>query len=948
MLWPPSFFTEYQSVTQSFTPYEFVAGYSPHVEQLFIEMSICQRSASEAIKSPEASKAQLCPLTPPMADKCLSHQDKENDGQLSQRKEKKRKDIWNLTVDLCGSAKKPCHPAVQGVTECATSHNLRSPEIKHNMTEHVLQHRGDFNINPLQRVPKTLKGPVFKHGHTMLMKKSTHITKKSETLTKNILLTDDFRKKYLKRYTDTEFSSLFISANDLNKNFFKINDYLLQLAYRWTVIGLSETFLKNCDPPVHLCDYTFIGDNRETKPGGGVGLYVHNHIHFKERRDLTVQVEKSETPCNSIFIEITEMNIIIGVIYKPPSVNCYKFVESLDKTLTQINQDNKVSFIMGDFNINLSEEKTIQQMFKETLRKHDHTTLIERPTRITETSKTLIDNIITNVAHAKVPVDTTSGVLVSDVSDHLPIFQVSTFDVSSDHDEKLKLDTQICENEPQKTDLSNASAHKKQIMEENDLPFRKDLWNTNKIKKKNKEKEELYLNYLKSSNQEDKEKYVQSRNNLERWISKTKSDIYINELCHYDKVWTITNQMQKTFKSGKPCACTSEDVIPREIISVSNSPYQSTNQPDHRTKGDSVETLRDGLLFTYTTFKEIEKLVDRIIKDNAHFGLHEICPQQAREVMTDINVSQRLSKIINQFLREGIAPNYSISSSLDIVSKQGKAMEECIPSGCSDEILERIVCNKIKNFFDKGIVNHNNPYLFETEKVKKMAYLLNEVRKGLRNKISPVGVFFYLKQSGLNQQILSNKLKKCGMSGTLLNLIVSYFKSKYQNTQSTITHNSCLLDLLYAIVMTDISNFPVIVNKNEIVVIFVDEKKWKKSTRQKKQKEARENLYNQLEENGLSIDRCCYIRFKNEENNVKPVKDQTAPKVTNEKIKRVDKTTFCGRSIDSGLIFHIGDEMHVCEEQKVIDECRKQDLLPPEVLTAAQLCSMKSQNVESD
>lgn len=46
--------------------------------------------------------------------------------------------------------------------------------------------------------------------------------------------------------------------------------------------------------------------------------------------------------------------------------------------------------------------------------------LITRPSRITSQSTTLIDNIFSNIVHN----NTTSGLLFSDSSDHLPVFAV--------------------------------------------------------------------------------------------------------------------------------------------------------------------------------------------------------------------------------------------------------------------------------------------------------------------------------------------------------------------------------------------------------------------------------------------------------------------------------------------------------------------------------------------
>ena len=47
--------------------------------------------------------------------------------------------------------------------------------------------------------------------------------------------------------------------------------------------------------------------------------------------------------------------------------------------------------------------------------------LITHPTRIKDSSATLIDNIFTNVLNKKI----TSGLIIGDISDHLPIFQLT-------------------------------------------------------------------------------------------------------------------------------------------------------------------------------------------------------------------------------------------------------------------------------------------------------------------------------------------------------------------------------------------------------------------------------------------------------------------------------------------------------------------------------------------
>ena len=51
--------------------------------------------------------------------------------------------------------------------------------------------------------------------------------------------------------------------------------------------------------------------------------------------------------------------------------------------------------------------------------------LIDKPTRVTESSATLIDNIFTNELRHNL----TCGILFNDISDHLPIFALCEYNI---------------------------------------------------------------------------------------------------------------------------------------------------------------------------------------------------------------------------------------------------------------------------------------------------------------------------------------------------------------------------------------------------------------------------------------------------------------------------------------------------------------------------------------
>ena len=112
--------------------------------------------------------------------------------------------------------------------------------------------------------------------------------------------------------------------------------------------------------------------------------------------------------------------VICGVMYRHPHGDLDTFVEYLNVGLERINQHNKICLIMGDFNIDLlkSDSHSISDNFLYVLSSNFFQPHILQPTRITDHSATLIDNIFFNsLEHLVI-----SGNIVYGLTDHLPNF----------------------------------------------------------------------------------------------------------------------------------------------------------------------------------------------------------------------------------------------------------------------------------------------------------------------------------------------------------------------------------------------------------------------------------------------------------------------------------------------------------------------------------------------
>ena len=120
----------------------------------------------------------------------------------------------------------------------------------------------------------------------------------------------------------------------------------------------------------------------------------------------------------------------VGIFYRPP--NKTKFIENITDDFSKLNTENNDIFILGDMNINLyynrkyildknNNEITICPLFKkykEFISNFGLKQLIQNPTRITCSTSSLLDHILTN-AKEKI---SQSGVLDIGLSDHQLIF----------------------------------------------------------------------------------------------------------------------------------------------------------------------------------------------------------------------------------------------------------------------------------------------------------------------------------------------------------------------------------------------------------------------------------------------------------------------------------------------------------------------------------------------
>ena len=157
-----------------------------------------------------------------------------------------------------------------------------------------------------------------------------------------------------------------------------------------------------------------------------MGIFLKSIIAYQIRHDLCSITDTYE----SVFIEIDKdvfhkpRNIVVGVIYHPPDTDLIQFNDDLGDLLEKLRLEIKCCYLLGDYNVNLLNygKHDGTTCFVDILQAHSFVSLISRPTRVSKSFATLIDNIFTN-SYSDIE-NTFQCLIYTDITDHYPIVHI--------------------------------------------------------------------------------------------------------------------------------------------------------------------------------------------------------------------------------------------------------------------------------------------------------------------------------------------------------------------------------------------------------------------------------------------------------------------------------------------------------------------------------------------
>ena len=592
-----------------------------------------------------------------------------------------------------------------------------------------------------------------------------------------------------------------------------------------TVIVLSETWLSDNDGDLYrLCGYKVIGHNRVNRAGGGVAVCVQDHVYVKERPDLS----SFDEDCETVFIEVEEgqqrqnHNVIIGVIYRPPNQDISSFNDKMNNNVNIVRRENKTCYLLGDYNINIlnyaSHVQTAQ--FVDMMSSNGFLPLITRPSRVTATSATLIDNIFTNNIGDKN--HSVQGLFITDISDHFSVFHIAKQMEIKENDTYvykrlyssrnrenfcLAMSNMRWDEISRATDTQQAfDKFHKHLIEMYNKHFpkiritrkynNKKPWLSEGLKNSIKQKNKLYLKFKKVNSAHNDELY-------KSYIRKLQQVMKVADKCHYHdllvkysndmkKSWgvikSIINKNQKPhiqgrFKIGENLITSDNELISNKcynfFINIGPTLAKSIPHVNKSPLSYLGNRLTESIYLAPVSENEIGQLIKSLKDTAAGFDdpnamCLKISSQFLVKPLTHIcNLSLSQSIFPEQLKIANVIPLYKSDDSM-LFNNYRPVSVLCVVS----KIFEKIMYNRVTTFLEMFQILHGNQYGFRKKSSTHVALLtfIDKVIQAKENGEYAIGVFLDFSKAfeTVDHKILLDKLDHYGIRGCALSWFRSY------------------------------------------------------------------------------------------------------------------------------------------------------------------------------
>ena len=588
---------------------------------------------------------------------------------------------------------------------------------------------------------------------------------------------------------------------------------------------------KNNAHRVQIPGYNFVGSNRKFKRGDGVGILIARNLEYRERKDLSLNVPNVE----SITVEVktNRDSLLLCALYRPPNSSDRDFSKNYSRLLRKFTSDQLNRLIIGlDHNLDLIKHDKHRRTneFIEINLDNQLLPTITKPTRITRTTATLIDNIIIGRNFQS---DFEACILISDISDHLPclltVKKLSLFEKSptkittrglNEHkintlNDKLSevnwkeqfhskdVDQQYHTFQELLTDtIEEVAPYYTKTIPSNRV-F-KDPWLSTGLHKCIRKQQALYKETIKRPKMEQAlTKYKNYRNKLKQIIRKSKEDYYRGKCVEFKR------NTSKLWKLIQRLTCKTKDRTSLiDYLKIDNIDYH-----EHQIMAEEFAKHFANVGKNYASQipaakYQTEHYLSKIPLNPKSIFMTPTCPSEIKTIIDSLpNKSSsghdNISNILLKNLRESLISPLTLlfnNSLKDGVFPHGMKIADVIPVHKNREkylvtnyrpisllitiskILEKVVYQRTYNFLSCTDQLYQSQYGFRSGHscLNAISELVGNILKNSEENKLTIGVFIDLTKAfdTLSHSILLKKLARYGIRGTNLEWFESYLRGR--------------------------------------------------------------------------------------------------------------------------------------------------------------------------
>ena len=193
--------------------------------------------------------------------------------------------------------------------------------------------------------------------------------------------------------------SLFRKIDSIRNDITKSEIQIMTISETWLNSDLQNAIVQIGGYSICRQDRGSVSNDRcSKKTGGGLIIYYESHLDCDTTKWQHLNRSNDHLEIQVVEFNLKSRNLILLNTYRPPSGNVDECLSQAQAVLDEVTRNNKDIVFMGDFNINYKKRNDVNtKKLKELVNNNNLTQIIKDHTRYTQTTRSTIDLIITNM-----------------------------------------------------------------------------------------------------------------------------------------------------------------------------------------------------------------------------------------------------------------------------------------------------------------------------------------------------------------------------------------------------------------------------------------------------------------------------------------------------------------------------------------------------------------------